>query len=97
MKVKLLKKVRKRFEVLYYPKGIERCKIDSNEIIHLEEKFLIVNNSMIYDYSLHKIHKTKNEALEEILRVTKRQYEGYSRKYNQQQLKNKTVKVWHEK
>ena len=93
MKVKLLKKVRKRFEVLYCPKGIERCKIDSNEIIHLEEKFLIVNNSMLYDYSLHKIHKTKNEALEEILRMTKLQYKEYSRKYKQQQLKNKPVKV----
>ena len=51
---------------------------------------------MLHEYSLHKIHKTKNEALEEILRVTRRQYKEHSRKYKQQ-LKNKPVKVWYGK
>lgn len=97
MKTKLLNKVRKRFEILYYPEGIERYRVDSNEPIYLEEKFLIVNNSMLYEYNLHKIHKTKNEALEEILRVVRLQYSDFSCKKNKQQLKNKPIKVWHGK
>ena len=85
MKVKLLKKVRKRFEILYYPEGVPN---GSDKFI---TKFSLKDKTHTHDSLCH----TKEQALNIILERLQYKYKEYSRKYKQQQLKNKPVKVWY--
>ena len=87
MKVKLLKKVRKRFEILYYPEGVQN---GSDKFI---TKFSLKDKNHTHDSLCH----TKEQALNIILERLQYKYKEYSRKYKQQQLKNKPVKIWYGK
>lgn len=94
MKTKLLKKVRKRFEILYYPKGIEVYEIGNSKVFYLDEKFQVVDKK---DTFYTRYYNTKNEALDEIIEKCRCLYSKYSTRHKKQQLKNKPVKVWYRK
>lgn len=78
MKVKLLKKVRKRYSVLYFPKGMHVFGLGVYEIdlYHVSS----------YGDSRGRFFNTKNECLDWIMKDVRRQYG--KKKYN------KGIKVW---
>ena len=84
MKVKLLKKVRKRFEIRYFPKGFirlgiyfkgESIKLYDNENSFMDTRFLI-EGSYTKEMALDKCMKT-------LLRHLRKDYSKYSRKHKQ--------------
>lgn len=83
MKVKLLKKIRKRFEILYYPNGL----IYGNIYDSKNETFVLTDTENEYNIFFDQ---NKNSLLETILLICKRNYYSYSRRY-----KLKGTKVWY--
>lgn len=86
MKTKLLRKIRKEFEIYYNPKGI--LIYDEGVAEHSKYKFRVSTNSLFDTWYF----KTKNECLDYIMWRVKRKY-GH--------LKNKKLKqdtkVWYNK
>lgn len=88
MKVKLLKKIRKRFEILYYPNSdSERkfCLIDNN---YYSRHTVYIHEA----YGIKERYKTKRECLNAILIIVRATYGEYSVKGKNSLTK---VKVWH--
>lgn len=88
MKVKLLKKIRKQYSIVYYPDGF------------LYNGYLYHNNQFVVKY-IYNIRPTwhldsfnsKQEAINFILNSIRNKYKKYSRKYKKPNYRG--VKVWH--
>lgn len=81
MKTKLLKKIRKRFTIEYYPLGVPLKSFDNKLIGYSEYKFRLKDgNYKVCDY------ETKTQATNEILKEIRLEYSF---------LKNKPIKVWY--
>lgn len=83
MKVKLLKKIRKRFIIEYYPNrdNVKKYKLTDNE------------SGEYYVYGIrNEWHIDQQSALNDILELLRWQYQSRSRKYKIQNIK---TKVWH--
>lgn len=82
MKVKLLKKIRKRFEIEYYPNRTSKKKYKLTD-----------NDGGSYMYGIRDVwHIDKQSALNDILNLLRWQYQSRSRKYK---FENQKTKVWH--
>ena len=83
MKTKLLKKIRKRFSVVYYPKIDSSCKY----------RLIDKQDTQIYTMSHVKFWcESKDECLSSMMYIIRREYEKYSCKKSNI---NKCKKVWH--
>ena len=90
MKTKLLKKVRKRFEIIYYPNGFSRTETKASvEIIDHDNSW---NHDRIYTgTSQNEVMDTCNDLKRYMLRVLRREYAKKLPKKN----KHKGTKLWH--
>lgn len=85
MKTKLLKKIRKKYSILYYPKGVPYYDFSEDKEKLADKK---------YKLNVGNIHGSKESAIEEMLRVLRRDYYKYTSKYKREQSGNKPVKIW---
>lgn len=81
MKTKLLKKIRKRFTIEYYPLGLP------NGSQKLDAKYLIKDKNTRLTHLGYDIQ----ESIDLVIYLVRKEYYQYSRKYKQQ---NKPIKVW---
>lgn len=85
MKVKLLKKIRKRYSIYYYPnRGI--YEVDYLTRGTLRDIHGFYNNRLNYPF------ESIQDAKDAILKKVKDKYHKYTRKHKQSQIKHK---VWH--
>lgn len=89
MKTRLLRKIRKRYSIVYFPDGYS-CSEDG--IIHYKE-FLVYKKWTLQVTSYMLGYSTKEEALEYIIRDVRRNYEKYSRKYKKPNYNG--IKIWY--
>lgn len=87
MKVKLLKKIRNQYSIIYYPKGF----LDYRGRPICIGMYEIRKNDYFYDY----VAPSKEEALEYILEKVRRKYSKYSRKNKKENYSG--IKVWYNK
>lgn len=106
MKTRLLKKIRKRFEIVCYPEGYKVMNYDGITYEHYYKQgcvFLIDNGIQFmglfrtlgkrYDmYSTHTMKDCVDKAKERILDYCRA---TYSNKRSEDRLKPKKIKVWH--
>jgi len=83
MKTKLLRKVRCRFEINYYPNLIYPYQIKDNRETHF---------SLFERLCIEQHYKTKQDALNGILTILRYLYGSKTRKYKQSQIH---TKVWY--
>jgi len=85
MKAKLLRKIRSRFEVFYYPN-----KESYNfEIIDNDEP---TDKSLFWITEVGRLHSSKQSAIDGVLIICRYVYHKHTRSYKLSQLKRK---VWH--
>ena len=85
MKTKLLKKIRKRFNVFYYPNREKQYVIRDDERDHrVCDAFYLTDKK--------REHETLASAVKTILEIVKIEYYKFSRKYHKKQIKSK---VWY--
>lgn len=93
MKTKLLRKIRKRFKIKYYPLGIplwdfsKEIEILSDKKYSLEDK----DNSYFVYFGY-----TKEDCLNAMMKEVRKQYAHRSRKNKSIKELNKPVNVWYE-
>lgn len=89
MKVKLLKKIRKQYSIVYYPNGL----YGSDEgLIHID-KYLVETawRSRFFSHGYY----TKQQAIDRILIEVREKYKEYSVK--NKKISYKGIKVWYNK
>lgn len=86
MKVKLLKKIRKKYSIVYYPNGYEPHRIVS---VPTYPVYYVSGNGK------GNMKDTKNLCLDWIMSIVREDYKKYSRKYDKN--KYKGIKVWYNK
>lgn len=93
MKTKLLKKIRKKYSIVYYPNGY-KC-IDDK--IHHKGKYIVFRHWCYYLESsiIYRLPAflNKQDAINYILKSVRVQYRQYSRKYVK--TNHNGIKVWY--
>lgn len=87
MKVKLLKKIRKKYSIFYYPHGVEGC-----DGVYYINKYVIHSKYELIPLGYHRDYNTLEEAKEGLLRLLRHKYKKYARKNN---IIRKRIKVWY--
>lgn len=85
MKIKLLKKVRKQYSIVYYPNGIRY-----NNVVYHKQDY-VVHKRFISIWDIRG-YETKNEAIDAILKEVKIKYRHLIKKDF-----HKGTKVWYNK
>lgn len=85
MKVKLLKKIRKQYSIVYYPYD-KRYEIKHPDK-YLYYRYLFPN----WTFTI-TLNKTKEQAISNLLKMLRLKYYKYSRKHK---LSKVSIKVWH--
>lgn len=89
MKVKLLKKIRKRFSIDFYPNKDTEFKYELVD----NKRYRDVDNLTYYMLDIDDFYKTKQQTLNSILKIVRFQYYKYSVKHKKE---NINKKVWYE-
>jgi len=89
MKVKLLKNIRKRFSIEYYP-NVNGGKFKINDLDG--EQDCVYLHKIMYDLGFYKLHPSKQHCIDIILKFLRHEYSHLTRKHKMSQAK---TKVWH--
>ena len=95
MKIRLLKKVRKRFSIIHHPKGY----VDNLGIFHAIEavEFVDSKDTMFsYHYEVDKNYSFKDRIEQCRIKILKKVREEYSHR-SAKAKKKRQVKVWYKK
>ena len=96
MKIKLLKKVRKRFKILHYINTHSVDLMDSDYIFpYIAKKSEAVNHTSNFEHNAKSLKEATNKLKDYIVLILKEEYKFLGRKRQAENAhKNKSIQIW---